>query len=199
MIHDRIDIEEAYRIAVGGMLENACPGSLIAAEHADMIGADLEEHDPGRPGRWFPGFLSFVNARAFALVHEDARRIADLVDADGYLTVYRSMIVPKAWLDRDHDGLDLGECWAWTEDCAISHHGGIGDGEVRMRGRVHVDDVDWTMTIGLNACDDYAVGTENEIRLRKGDRVVLERLEWREDIFDQFVRYTPQTALKPSL
>lgn len=194
MFHDRVNIDEAHRIAINGMMQNIAPACLIAAEHAEVIGEDMDEYDPGSTGQWAPGFIEFLQERALNLVYRDIRRIAELVDADGYLTVYRSMIVPREWLDQEHDGRNLGRCWAWSEDCAIAHLGGDGDGEVRMQGLVHIDDVDWTTTVGLNACDDYAVGTENEIRLRRDATVVLERLEWRVDLFDEFEEYVPQRA-----
>lgn len=184
-----IDLAEVRRLTVEALLTHAVPDSLICAEYAGEAGVALESYDPGPRSALDPDFLRFVHARADRLIAEDLDILSAQIDENGCLVVHRAMTVPRAWLDRDPDPCGLGQYWAWSEDCAISHHGAgmIEDGiEVRLRGSVRMEDVDWTTTLALNAGDDYVTGTENEIRLRPGAAVALDRIEHRNDIFDDY-------------
>lgn len=204
MIRERINYEEVKRQTLEYLMVHTSPDCLIAFECACDLGLENPiDYDPKSGGVLAPEFLGFVDRRANELIAEEIDKLSGLLDADGRLTVHRSMIVEESWLQAELNPRDLGVCWTWNEADAIAHHAhnfeGSTDGiEIRLRGRVHCDQVDWTATVALNAGDDYFTGTENEIRLKLGSLVEVDRVEWRRDWRDDFAEAI-EVARAPAL
>lgn len=195
-IRSAMDFETAHADAVAAVLGEARAGSLIAFEFAvaqDLSSPDLFE-PRGKEG-FDQDFEEFVRLRVAHLIDDALHQLQQQVDPDGWIVVHRAMVVDPRWFDVLPDESRLGLCWAWSEAEAVAHDAHRYEGDMavdaRLRGFVHAKDVDWTTTVSLNASDDYATGTENEIRINKGAVVELDRIEWRADPHDDYAEVDP--------
>jgi hypothetical protein len=183
-IWNDIDVAEVVREVKVRLIEDAAPGLGVFADFARERGVEDQDcFDPRVDADLMSHFDIFLEEKVTEVVNEEIGRLAYDVQADnGLLTIYRSIVVPKAWGIDDLDSRPLGVCWSWEKQFAVPYSGG-GDEEThketRLTGKVELAYVDWVLTVALNAQNAYWGEDEREIRLGEDASVDLFEVEVR--------------------
>lgn len=179
-ILDNIDVAEAVRLTKAKLLDESMPGMGVFADFAYECGIedinDWDAFDPTQDEALAPEFDAFINEKSQQLVNEESYRLAcEIRSEDGLVDIFRSIIVPVSWGIDDIEARGLGVCWSWDSTFAISYNGGgerETDKEIRLSGKVDVGQIDWELTVALNAVNTSMGEDERELRLTN-DAVVL--------------------------
>lgn len=190
-ITDRLDRANAVAETVAAMETHAVPGSRIGYEFGLHVRSDDPDRLVPRDDARFARFLQAHAAEAVERAVETLSRVLD--ENDGYLCLYRGMIVPADWLDGDLCARGLGQCWSWDYEFATPHRGPAADGqavEVRIVATVAVQDVDWTATVAIQASEAYLTAEEREVRLLPQAMVSVAAVD-RRPAGDEHVAFVP--------
>jgi hypothetical protein len=191
-IWDEIDVSSAVAELKARLLEEASPGLGVFNHFAYEYGYDrTDDFDPRIDQDIMSQFESFLDEKAREEVHEQIARLSyDVNPVDGKLAIYRAIVVPLSWVPEDLSSRPLGVCWSWDEQFAISYVGGGDESskDIRLTGKVAVADIDWELTVALNAANSYWGEDEREIRIRTDAKVDISLVESRafgsEDVYE---------------
>lgn len=106
----------------------------------------------------------------------------NLIDENGYITLYRSMTVPNDYLDKLNNCQikRIGEYWTYDFDSAEPHWG-YNDNKrtnrIIFETKINEKYVNWDDTFRLNLEDDV-YNDEKEIRLYKNTPLEIEKVWW---------------------
>lgn len=165
------------------LMEEAFPGIGVFAHFARDYGYDDEDFDPRSDQDVMAQFEAFLDEKAHEVVRDQIDRLTyDVNSENGLVNIYRAIVVSSEWSIGDLASCPLGVCWSWDEQFAISYLGGGSSddsNDVRLAGTVAVADVDWELTVALNAANEYWGEDEREIRLRDDATVAIHQVDAR--------------------
>lgn len=172
-----MDREEVLAAIAASFRAEGAEGPL-PLEFAYMQGIDdPDSFDPGRPGEHGTAYERFLRRKTQEALAAALDRIGNgfLVEADGRVRVWRSIVVSEGWERREAFERPLGLFWAFDPEYAVAHHGPSAKGmhTVVLEGLVDPDWVDWDLTVTLNAVDEATVGEEREVRLLESAKVEI--------------------------
>jgi len=107
----------------------------------------------------------------------------ELIDDDGYLTIYRSMTVPHDYLRKIKEGKikRIGHYWTFDKDYAEPHWGyNTNNNEIIFEAKIKENQVNWINTFRLNL-EHESINDEHEIRLFKNTPLYIINIEFMEN------------------
>jgi hypothetical protein len=112
--------------------------------------------------------------------------IADLIDENDEITIWRAMTVNDEWLSKLEKGnIRIGEFWSWSESGAEAHWSEGHDNTVVLKAKIKEYYVDWKETFELNIHPNYY--EEKEIRLFKNTPLRLEEVIFNDEEIDETI------------
>jgi len=106
----------------------------------------------------------------------------DLIDLDGYVILYRSMMVDDNYLNKLQNGeiRRIGRYWSYEFEGAEPHHGYNSEdkqNEIVFETKIKEEFIDWIETFRLNLEHSY-YNEEKEIRLFKNTPLNITTILW---------------------
>ena len=116
-----------------------------------------------------PEFLEWLNSAGESAIWDAWGRFQHLFSDAGTCRVYRAITAPADW--QPEPGRHPGIYWSWSKENAQAHWGEYSDGHVDwlMTADITVNDVDWPITLAMNASRSYE--EECEIRVKDDTHV----------------------------
>lgn len=177
--HDTLNgmIEEAIDIVINDMDWGGGDGEMLQDMYLERYyDEDSEEYDELQGADPYELFTENENFNKFvkAYFYRDAtyavNEISSKIDGDT-ISVYRVITAPKDW---NPEAQPLGIYWSWDARAAEAHWMENHSHEYTISGDVHVDNVEWALSIALNI--HPSLGDEREIRVVEGSPVVINEI-----------------------